>query len=47
MTVVFYKPCGVVSQFSPLAGHRTLADFGLPIGMHPVASKEKSYGQKP
>lgn len=35
MTVVFYKPCGVVSQFNPLGGHKTLADFGLPKGVYP------------
>ena len=35
MTVVFYKPCGVVSQFNPLGGHKTLADFGLPKGIYP------------
>ena len=35
MTVVFYKPCGVVSQFSPLGGHKTLAGFGLPKGVYP------------
>ena len=35
MTVVFYKPCGVVSQFTPLGGHKTLADFGLPKGVYP------------
>ena len=35
MTIVFYKPCGVVSQFTPLDGHRSLADFGLPKGIYP------------
>lgn len=33
--IVFYKPYGVVSQFTPLAGHPTLADFGLPKGVYP------------
>ncbi len=31
-----YKPYGVVSQFTPLAGHKTLADFGLPKGFYPA-----------
>ena len=35
MTIVFYKPCGVVSQFTPLGGHRTLADFAFPKGVYP------------
>ena len=35
MTVLFYKPCGVASQFSPLAGRKTLADFGLPNKVYP------------
>ena len=35
MTVIFYKPADVVSQFSPLGGHKTLADFGLPKGVYP------------
>ncbi len=35
MTVVFYKPCGVVSQFKPLGAHKTLAGFGLPKGVYP------------
>jgi 23S rRNA pseudouridine2457 synthase len=33
--VAFHKPYGVVSQFSPLAGHPTLAGFGLPRGVYP------------
>jgi 23S rRNA pseudouridine2457 synthase len=33
--VAFYKPYGAVSQFSPLAGHTTLADFGLPKNIYP------------
>jgi len=32
--VAFHKPYGVVSQFSPLAGHETLAAFGLPKGVY-------------
>lgn len=35
MIVAFYKPYGVVSQFSPLAGHRTLKDFELPPRVYP------------
>ncbi len=35
MIVAFHKPYGVVSQFTPLAGHPTLADFGLPKGVYP------------
>ncbi|MHB2026621.1 MAG: pseudouridine synthase [Elusimicrobiota bacterium] len=35
MTLLFYKPFGVVSQFSPLGGHKTLSDFGLPKGVYP------------
>jgi 23S rRNA pseudouridine2457 synthase len=34
-TVVFHKPYGVVSQFSPLDGHPTLAAFGLPKDVYP------------
>jgi len=32
--VAFYKPYGVVSQFSPLDRHRTLKEFGLPKGLY-------------
>ena len=35
MTIIFHKPFGVVSQFTPLGGHRTLADFGIPKGVYP------------
>ncbi len=35
MIVAFYKPYGVVSQFSPLGGHPTLAGFGLPPRLYP------------
>ncbi|TBR18177.1 pseudouridine synthase [bacterium] len=34
--VLFNKPYGVVSQFTPLAGHPTLAAFGLPKGLYPA-----------
>ncbi|MEK7746716.1 MAG: pseudouridine synthase [Elusimicrobiota bacterium] len=30
VVVLFYKPYGVLSQFTPLDGHPSLADFGLP-----------------
>lgn len=30
IVVLFYKPYGVLSQFTPLDGHPSLADFGLP-----------------
>ena len=34
--VLFNKPYGVVSQFTPLAGHPTLSGFGLPKGLYPA-----------
>lgn len=34
MVILFYKPYGVVSQFTPLGGHPTLAQFGLPKGVY-------------
>lgn len=34
--VLFNKPYGVVSQFTALAGHPTLAAFGLPKGLYPA-----------
>jgi 23S rRNA pseudouridine2457 synthase len=33
--VVFYKPFGVVSQFSALGKHATLAEYGLPPRVYP------------
>lgn len=33
-SVILNKPYGVVSQFTPLAGHPTLAAFGLPKGLY-------------
>lgn len=36
LTVALNKPYGVVSQFTPLAGHPTLAAFGLPKGLYPA-----------
>lgn len=35
MLVLFYKPFGVLSQFSQEAGHRSLSGFGLPKGVYP------------
>ncbi len=35
--ILFYKPYGVVSQFSPLGDHKTLSDFGpFPRDVYPV-----------
>lgn len=35
--IVFYKPYGVLSQFTREAGHRSLADYGpFPPGTYPV-----------
>ncbi len=37
MLLVFNKPWGVLSQFTPeTAGQRTLAEFGLPARVYPV-----------
>ncbi|MFH2202357.1 MAG: pseudouridine synthase [Elusimicrobiota bacterium] len=33
--IVFNKPYGIVTQFSPILEKRTLADFGLPKGVYP------------
>jgi len=35
VVIVFHKPYGVVSQFTPLAGKKTLSAFGLPKGVYP------------
>jgi 23S rRNA pseudouridine2457 synthase len=35
VTVLFHKPYGVVSQFTPLGAHKTLAEFGFPKGVYP------------
>jgi 23S rRNA pseudouridine2457 synthase len=35
--ILFYKPYGVLSQFTPESGHRSLKDFGpFPKGVYPV-----------
>lgn len=36
MIVIFYKPYGVLTQFTPEAGHGSLADFGLPKRVYPA-----------
>ncbi|MDA8243604.1 MAG: pseudouridine synthase [Elusimicrobia bacterium] len=35
-TIIFNKPYGVLSQFTPESGHRSLAEFGLPAGVYPA-----------
>lgn len=35
-TILFNKPYGVVSQFTPAGGHKTLGDFGLPSDVYPA-----------
>ncbi|MHB0996881.1 MAG: pseudouridine synthase [Elusimicrobiales bacterium] len=35
-TIIFNKPYGVLSQFTPEHGHRALADFGFPKGIYPA-----------
>ncbi|PKM97680.1 MAG: pseudouridine synthase [Elusimicrobia bacterium HGW-Elusimicrobia-3] len=35
-TIIFNKPYGVLSQFTPEHGHPSLADFGLPKGVYPA-----------
>ncbi|MFA5161454.1 MAG: pseudouridine synthase [Elusimicrobiales bacterium] len=34
--ILFNKPYGAVSQFRPLAGHKSLAEFGFPKGVYPA-----------
>jgi len=34
--LAFHKPYGVLSQFTPKAGHRTLAEFGFPKHVYPI-----------
>ena len=37
MLIVFHKPYGVISQFTPDGSpHRSLAEFGFPPGVYPV-----------
>ncbi len=35
-TIIFNKPYGVLSQFTPEHGHRSLAEFGFPAGVYPA-----------
>lgn len=35
-TIIFNKPYGVLSQFTPEHGHRSLAAFGFPKGVYPA-----------
>lgn len=35
MIVAFHKPYGVICQFTPLEGHRTLSEFHLPKTIYP------------
>ena len=34
MVILFNKPYGVLSQFTPEAGHRALNEFGFPAGVY-------------
>lgn len=36
LLLAFHKPFGVISQFLPKGGWRTLAEFGLPAAVHPA-----------
>ena len=39
--IIFYKPYGVLSQFTSEINHKTLADFGLPKEVYPVGRLDK------
>jgi len=34
--IIFHKPYGVLSQFTPAHGHKSLSDFGFPKGVYAV-----------
>ena len=35
-TIIFNKPYGVLSQFTPEHGHRSMAEFNFPKGVYPA-----------
>lgn len=39
--IAFWKPYGVLSQFTPEAGHPALDRFGLPPGVYPVGRLDR------
>lgn len=39
--IAFHKPYGVLSQFTPEDGARSLAEFGLPAGVYPAGRLDK------
>ena len=39
--LAFHKPYGVLSQFTPEDGARSLAEFGLPPGVYPAGRLDK------
>ncbi|MBI5242566.1 MAG: pseudouridine synthase [Elusimicrobia bacterium] len=39
--VLFHKPYGVLSQFTPKDGHPSLSGFGLPKGLYPVGRLDR------
>lgn len=39
--IAFWKPYGVLSQFTPEAGHPALNGFGLPKGVYPVGRLDR------
>ena len=39
--IALHKPFGILSQFRPEAGHRSLAEFGLPKGVYPAGRLDR------
>ncbi len=39
--IAFYKPYGVLSQFTSDGGHRTLSEFNLPKGVYSIGRLDK------